>query len=142
VFDCPATVPVERAVAPDVAFTAAGFNYGGRHLRVALYWPRGVLLAGTLPDGGEMAHLNGDGSVHAKVGWWRDVDGELSIRGRRLDARAPPLTGDAPRAYSYPSGFIPSTITFPTTGCWRVTASVGRAMTSFVVRVRRVARAH
>jgi len=141
VFDCPVSVPAEHKVAPSAAFTAAGFDYGGKHLRVALRWPGGTLLAGPLPDGGESAHINADGSISAKVGWWRDVDGELVIRGRRLDANARPLAGDAPRAYSYPGRFIPSTITFPTVGCWRVTGTVGRATISFVVRVKRVERA-
>jgi len=129
---CPVTIPV--AVAPS-------FNYGGRHLRVALRWRGGTLLAGPLPSGGESAHVNDDGSISAKLGWWRDVDGELVIRGRRLDAPAPPLRGDAPRAFSYPGRFIPSTVTFPMSGCWRVVGRVGQATLSFVVRVRLVARA-
>jgi hypothetical protein len=52
---CPVTIPAKRKVPPGAGFSAAGFNYGNAHLRAALYWPHGVLIAGRLPDGGAMA---------------------------------------------------------------------------------------
>jgi hypothetical protein len=54
---CPVTLP-DRTVPPGAGFTAAGFNYGNARLRADLYWPRGTLSAGILPDGGAMAIVN------------------------------------------------------------------------------------
>ena len=54
-----------------------------------------------------------------KVAWWRKIPGILVIEGRRLDAPAPPLQTDASGYYGL-SGFQPSGITFPSTGCWEV----------------------
>jgi len=94
-----------------------------------------------LPGGGDWATVNGDGSISAKVGWWRGVPGQLVITGRRLDASAPPLLADLPPASSYgETGFIPSALTFPTVGCWRVAGKQGGASLTFVVEVTRVKR--
>jgi len=75
---------------------AAGFNYGTAALRVQLGWPKGTLAAGILPDGGSRAIVEENGSIHAKLGWWRGVPGALRITGRRLDADAPPLRAHVP----------------------------------------------
>jgi hypothetical protein len=133
---CPGTLPT-RAVRP--VFTAAGFNYGGTHLRVHLYWPRGRLTAGIRPGGGAMAIINRDGSISAKLGWWLGVPGKLVIRGRRLDASAPPLRADVPDGYGS-RGFQATRLTFSTVGCWQVIGKVGRARLSFVVKVTTVRR--
>ena len=133
---CPVTIPT-RTVPPDAGFTAAAFNYGGRELRVALYWPNGTLRAGTLPGGGSMATINPDGSIRLKLGWWRGVRGKLSITGRRVDGRASPLRAHIPDGYG-PLGFRPTSLTFPTLGCWRVVGRQGPATLSFVVRVSKV----
>jgi hypothetical protein len=76
-----------------------------------------------------------DGSIVAKLGWWRAVEGRLSIAGQRLDAAAPPLRADVPAGYGS-SGFQATGLTFPTPGCWRVIGSAGRASLTFVVLVR------
>ena len=87
-----------------------------------------------------MAIVNPDGSIYAKLGWWRGVPGVISITGRRLDRSAPPLRVSLHRA-SYPAtGFIPSGLTFPTIGCWRVIASQGVGRLTFVVLVTKVAK--
>ena len=135
---CPVTIPTGPAQPAD-RFTAAAFNYGNRHLRAELYWPRGTLTAGTLPNGGAMAVIKRDGSIWAKVGWWRGIAGEPAIRGRRLDRRAPPLRADVPAGYGS-RGFLPSGLTFPTVGCWRVVGELGPARLTFVVRVAKVKR--
>jgi hypothetical protein len=62
-----------------VRTTFGPFNYGSRHLAADLYWPRGVLLAGRLPNGGSYATLNSDGSISAKIGWWRGMPGTLRL---------------------------------------------------------------
>jgi hypothetical protein len=124
---CPVTPP--KGTAPE------GFNYGDRALAVAL-WPKGELVAGRLPDGGSYAEIEPDGSVVAKLGWWRGVEGRLRIEGERLDAPAAPLRADVPDGYG-PTGFQATALTFPARGCWKVVGSAGRASLTFVVRVSR-----
>jgi hypothetical protein len=125
---CPVTSP-----GSDLPFGDGGFNYGNGSLGVAL-WPDGKLVAGPLPDGGSYAEIKPDGSIRAKLGWWRAVEGQLSIEGARLDASAPLLRADVPAGYGS-SGFQPTDVTFPTQGCWKVVGSVGDARLTFVVRV-------
>jgi hypothetical protein len=112
----------------------AGFNYGSDGLGVEL-WPRGVLVAGKLPDGGSYADVKPDGSIVAKLGWWRGVEGELEITGERTDADEPPLRADVPDGYG-PTGFQATGITFASTGCWKVVGLVGSERLEFVVLVR------
>ena len=78
-----------------------------------------------------------DGSLQMKFPWWRGVQGELSIAGRRLDTTAPPLRADIPGGYGA-SGFQASALTFPTPGCWEVTGRVGSASLTFVVDVVKI----
>jgi hypothetical protein len=111
-----------------------GFNYGSRALAVQL-WPDGELVAGTLADGSSWARVAADGSIDAKLGWWRGAPGRLRIAGRRLDAAARPVSANIPLGYG-PRGFQATRVSFPGTGCYRVVASAGRARLSFVVRVR------
>ena len=133
---CRGTVPTST-VPPGAGFTAAGFNYGNGRLRAHLYWPHGTIAAGIRPDGGAMAIVNRDGSVSAKVGWWRGLPGQLKITGRRLDRDARPLRADVPSGYG-PRGFQPTRLTFPTVGCWRVVGTLGPARLTFVVRVTKL----
>jgi hypothetical protein len=130
---CPVTITT-RTVPPDAGFTRAGFNYGGSRLRAHLHWPRGTLSAGILPGGGAMATVMEDGSIWLKLGWWRGLPGKLVITGRRLDRAAPPLDADVPSGYGR-TGFVPSGLVFPTTGCWKVEGRLGPARLSFVVKV-------
>jgi hypothetical protein len=108
-------------------------NYGNSALRVAL-WPRGRLVAGPLPDGSSYAAINPDGSIEAKLAWWRTVAGQLSIEGERLDKQASPLGADIPDGYG-DTGFQPTGLVFPTPGCWRVIGTVAEARLAFVVLV-------
>ncbi len=130
---CPVSLPNRRAPRGGAGFTAAAFNYGNASLRVSL-WPKGKLVAGPLPDGAIWASIEPDGSIVAKLGWWRGVAGKLAIGGRRLDASAPPLRAHVPDGYGV-TGFQATGIIFPTAGCWKVTGKVGGASLTFVVLV-------
>ena len=137
---CPVTLP-NLVKNPDAGFSADAFNYGNARIRAHLNWTDGVLRAGRLPGGGYIATVNPDGSIRAKIGWWRGIRGIFSITGRRLDRSASPLRVSLHTA-SYPMiGFIPSVLTFPTIGCWRVTATQGVGRLTFVVKVTKQASA-
>jgi hypothetical protein len=75
-----------------------------------------------------------DGSIEAKFGWWREVQGKLRIEGRRLDDVAPALTAQIPDGYG-DAGFPATRIKFPSEGCWEVTGLAGNASLPFVTRV-------
>ena len=47
------------------------FNYGNGSLWIAVWWPQRGILAGIAPDGSAAAIIGPDGSIHAKVGWYR-----------------------------------------------------------------------
>jgi hypothetical protein len=123
---CPVTLPTTRPHGP--AFGPGNFNYGTTKVRAQL-WSRGKLVAD-----GRWATVDEDGAIYAKQGWWRGVAGTLRIGGRRLEGSAPPLRADVPSGYGR-TGFTPAGLTFPTTGCWKVTGKVGRAQLSYVVKV-------
>jgi hypothetical protein len=125
---CPVTRPNGSSPSKN-----AGFNHGNGVVWVAL-WPRGKLLAGPLPDGSSWAEVGPDGSIRAKLGWWRGVKGRLTITGRRLDALAPRLGSEVSAGYGV-SGFQPSGLIFPSEGCWEVTGKVGEAKLRFVTLV-------
>lgn len=122
---CPVTIPNGDAPAGDAP---SPLSHGNGDL-----WT-------TLSADGTTAILPGnvepDGSLFLKFPWWKDVDGELTIEGRRLDAPAPPL-----RVHfawnSAGSRFIPTTLIFATEGCWEVTATVGTSRLTFVTLVER-----
>jgi hypothetical protein len=122
---CPVTLP-NQTVPSGAGFNPGGFNYGNAQLRAHLYWSRGTRSAGIRPGGGATAIINRDGSISVKLGWWRGLAERLVIRGRRLDASAPPLRVHIPDGYG-PLGFQPTGLTFPTVGCWQVVGKLGRA---------------
>lgn len=72
-------------------------------------------------------------SEDIKVGWFRPAGATLEITGQRLDAQAPPLEFHAPCCY--PTRFQASGLSFPTEGCWEVTARAEDRKLSFVVWV-------
>jgi hypothetical protein len=125
---CPVTLPNGS-----IPYEDAGFNHGNGSLWVAL-WPRGRLLAGPLPDGSSWAEIRPDGSIDAKLGWWRGLGGRLTVQGRRLDAKGPPLRASIPQGYGW-SGFQATGVIFPTEGCWQVTGKAGQATLRFVALV-------
>jgi hypothetical protein len=139
---CPVTLPEKGRVPKEVArFGGAEFDYGNANLRVIL-WPHGTLIAGRLPDGGSMAAINRDGSISAKLAWWRGqsaklVGHKLVVTGRRLDASAGRLRADVPNGYGS-LGVQPTGPIFPTVGCWHVTGKQGLVTLTFIVNVTKV----
>jgi hypothetical protein len=110
------------------------FNYGNAMIAVALFPPSGMWVAGLLPSGGRRATINKDGSIDVKLGWWRaEAAPRIAISGRRLDAPAAPLKAHIPDGYD--RGFQATGLTFPTTGCWRVTGRFRSAQLTFTVLV-------
>jgi hypothetical protein len=138
---CPVTIPPPGWKATGPAYGRGHFNYGNAHIRAELYWPRGILTAGTLPNGGSMAVIERDGWIRLKLGWWRGVPGRLVITGGRLDRPGRHVRADVPPNASYgDTGFIPSYVIFPSVGCWRVVGKQGGASLTFVVKVTKAKR--
>lgn len=124
---CPLTLPNGRLMPGS---EDGGMNHGNDRLWTAM-WPSNVVIA--TPD-----YIEPDGSVVMKWGWWRGEPGKLRITGRRLDGDAPPLTAYLPDYGK--RGFQSSAISFPTAGCWEVTATVGDAELTFVTLVLKASR--
>lgn len=121
---CPLTLP-NRSTPPDARDWPANDSYGNGKLWT-LFWPHNLVIAN--------ARFFEDEGIRMKWPWWRGVQGELRIEGRRVDGKAPPLTAEIPPGYGQ-SGFQPSGIFFPTEGCWEVTGTVGNAELTFVTIV-------
>jgi hypothetical protein len=82
-----------------------------------------------------------DGSLGIKLGWQRGpgVRGRVRVEVRRLDQRAPALRRlISTRGYGF-TGLQASGLALPSEGCWRVSASAGRAGLTFVLLVRAAA---
>ncbi len=109
------------------------FNFGNRAIAVAL--PRDATFV-AVPEGeAGRSWTQRDGKIRTKVGWWR-ARGALRVSGRRLDGRAPSLRADVgPVSWTSSGSFIPSLLYFPTTGCWKITATAGGERLDAVVRV-------
>ena len=73
------------------------------------------------------------GEQGVKVGWFRPAGAELMVTGQRLDGKAAAL--DAHLPCCYPTRFQASGLTFPTAGCWEVTARAGDEELTFILWV-------
>ncbi len=93
------------------------------------------LWVGISPTGHMAVRRGRDGWLWApKIAWVRGVHGHLMLTGRRLDRPAPPMRS---RVYEYQDiGFQPTSLGFPSEGCWEVTGRVGPAKLTFVSEVR------
>jgi len=86
------------------------------------------------PDGRIVTHAYDRYHVGGtKVLWLKPVGARLEVSGRRLDGPAPPLGADLPAGY--PGDYQASGMTFPTAGCWEVTARADGSVLRFVVWV-------
>ena len=90
------------------------------------------------------ALLEQDGSIRFKVGWLSPSGGPRGfpnggplVTGWRFDRSAAPLRVKmGVKSFALGSGeFYPSSLYFPTTGCWRITARNADARLTFTVRV-------
>ena len=77
-----------------------------------------------------------DGSLSMKFLWVK-IRRPIIIEGRRLDAPAPPLQANVDHQFDTEE-FQPSSLIFPTPGCWEVTSRVGQVTLTFVTRVVKV----
>jgi hypothetical protein len=123
---CPVTSPNGNTPPGE---RASPLHHGNGALWTVL-WPGGDVL---IEQGASAAGA----PLAMKFTWWRGVEGELSIEGRRLDAPAPVLQADVPEGYGQ-TGFQASGIIFPSEGCWEITGNVADTQLTFVVRVVRI----
>jgi hypothetical protein len=81
--------------------------------------------------------LGDDGSIGIKAPWWRGpgVRGLVRIEAERLDRDAPTVTRTIPESGYGLTGFQATGLALPSTGCWRVTGSVGSARLTFVTLI-------
>lgn len=133
---CPVTRPnvfYPPGFLPDIEM--AGYNVRNREATLwARLEPEGALLF--YPGG--PGRVEPDGSLSGDMSWYRmGLTGPLRVEGRRLDAPAPPLStasvGEGPE-----TGAQTVRLTFPTEGCWALTARVGAHALTVVIRVIRV----
>ena len=71
-----------------------------------------------------------------KIAWSRGVHGRFILTGRRLDKSAPPMRSVVSDSYG-DIGFQPTSLGFPSEGCWEIKGTVGDEELTFVAKVRR-----
>jgi hypothetical protein len=135
---CPVTVP--RGKPPPGLGARAPFPGLGASPR----WHANTFLWTGLPLDGvyvpDSRSVAPDGSVEAKLYWFAAVvHGEFSLTGQRLDGSSPALFVHRVNRESMTrfrgSGTWATPVTFPSQGCWRLTARVADVSLSFVVEV-------
>ena len=131
---CPVSLP-NVTKSPDEHFVPSGLAFQNADGTIfTTPWPNGEVVF----EPGGPGTINPDGSMSMKWPWYRTVPGEVEIGGRRLDGSAPPMPAEilrGPEDGYGETGFHPSILTFPTEGCWEVTARAGEATLTFITRV-------
>ena len=122
----PAQANAPHAPMNDTTEMRSGWNHGNGALWVFLQPGGYPWMQGTEEK---------DGSVRMKFGWWRGVRGHLSIEGRRLDAKAPPLRYHIDENSYGDLGFVPSELYFPTEGFWQITGHIDGKSLTFIIHV-------
>ncbi len=121
---CPVTLPNHPASPPFGVSRKLGYRQG----QIATdLWPFGVTLV-------QRSDITPDGSLGVKVGWYRYGRGRIRIAATRLDKPGRVIRTSVPSGYGS-TGFQASGIYFPSAGCWKVTATVGRSHLTYVTVV-------
>jgi hypothetical protein len=114
----------------------AGINNGkGFHGNGSIWtseWPDGTV---TFRKGGP-GFVEPDGSLKMKFFWLLAGPGPLTVTGKRLDGAAAALRVDMPDGFEN-AGFQPSSLIFPTPGCWEITAKTSGPALTFVTKIVR-----
>jgi len=141
-FACPVTQPMTPAYLPPTPYPAPPDDY---------FWHGSDALWTGLPNDSIWRGLprNADG-YSQKFFVWRvgydpaaEPQPPLTVSGRRLDGDAPSLTGHVPATHAFGPDIhsaMVTGITFPTAGCWEVTATYtadegNSASLTFVVEI-------
>lgn len=110
--------------------------------RLASWYGNGLLWAGLTADGiyaVAQDRVAEDGSIGNKLLWaTTPPERAPTLSGERLDAPAPPLRVLGVNRGSFSSADKPSymsPVSFPTAGCWRLTARVADVSLTYVVEV-------
>lgn len=120
---CPVTLPNH----PRATFGVSR-KLGYRQGQIATdLWPFGVTFV-------QKRDVEADGTFGVKVGWYRYGRGRVRIAAIRLDEPGRVVRTSVPSGYGS-TGFQASGIYFPSAGCWRVTATVGRSHLTYVTVV-------
>ena len=114
---------------------------------VSSFWFGTERLWTSLPVSGtwRLGHYTPDDpTFRQKLFFWRqgfnphtDLQPRLTVSGKRIDTKAPPLQADGPgnNGWTNDDQFIVTGINFPTAGCWEVTGHYGQDELTFVVWV-------
>jgi hypothetical protein len=117
---------------PTQAWGRGADFYGNDSIAISL-GPEGRTV--TFKPGGSGSVLL-DGSLRYKF-LWAKAPLPMTIEGRRLDAPAPPLRSRISHDHAS-NDFQPSSLVFPTPGCWEITSRVGESALTFVIKVVKI----
>jgi hypothetical protein len=123
---CPVTYPDGSSPPGEQSHPAVGYANKNKTIWVGI------------PTNGVMrVRREKDGWLWApKIAWGRGVHGQLVLTGRRPDRSAVPMRSVVSDSYG-DIGFQPTSLGFPSEGCWEITGRVGGEELTFVNKVRR-----
>ena len=89
----------------------------------------------TRPEGTMVAQRRPDGSIYAKILWYRSkrAYGRFRITGRERTTQARARLNGVDESHTSP--IVPSSLIFSEPGCWRITARAGKGRLRFTIRV-------
>ena len=134
---CPVTRPSEHPFRPPAPYPSAGAVWIGNE-KLWTYIPENGIWRG-LPH-----YTPEDPRLRQKLFWWhqgydwrKENPPELIVRGKRLDAFAPPIDTDEHANNAGMSGSVAMVvgIFIPTVGCWEITGEYHGEQLSYVVWV-------